>query len=86
MMGAQTTFKITEIPSDTKDNVRIFMASNLNGWKPDDSHFEFRKNEEGSYVLTIPSQSEKIEYKITQGNWDHSESDKDGNAVSNRIL
>ena len=86
MMSAQTTFKITEIPSDTKDNVRIFMASNLNGWKPDDSHFEFRKNEEGSYVLTIPSQSEKIEYKITQGNWDHSESDKDGNAVSNRIL
>lgn len=86
MTDAQITFKIKDIPANTKGNAKIFMASNINGWKPDDSQFEFKKNTDGFYSLTILSQTEKLEYKITQGSWDYSETDENGNGISNRIL
>ncbi len=86
IMNAQITFKITHIPQNTKQNSRFFLASNLNNWKADNSDFEFKKNSEGIYTLIIPSQTQKIEYKITRGSWDLSETDEKGNSISNRIL
>lgn len=86
MMNSQITFKITEIPSGTNENARIFLASNLNGWNPNDNQFEFKKNTEGFYTLKISPQTQKIEYKITTGSWDSTETDKNGNSTDNRIL
>ncbi|OAH72636.1 alpha-dextran endo-1,6-alpha-glucosidase [Chryseobacterium sp. FP211-J200] len=86
MMNSQTTFRITDIPSDNTKGLRIFMASNINDWKPNDERFEFKKNAEGFYSLTIPAQTGKIEYKITQGNWDIAETDENGNSIQNRVL
>ena len=83
---SQITFRITKLPATTDRNAKFYLASNLNGWKADDSQFEFKKNNEGFYMLTIPSQIEKIDYKITQGNWDFSETDENGNGIPNRIL
>ncbi len=85
-MDGQITFKIAHIPLDSKENVRIFLASNLNDWKSNDNSFEFKKNAEGFYVLTIPYQTQKIEYKVTLGSWDNAETDKNGNSIANRIL
>lgn len=67
IMNAQITFKITKLP-ENKENSRIFLASSLNNWNPGDQQFEFKKIN-GFYTLTIPNPSQKIEYKITQGNW-----------------
>ena len=85
-MQSQINFRITKLPAGTDKNVRLFLASNLNGWKADDPQFEFKKNAEDSYTLKIPFRVEKIEYKITQGNWDLSETDENGNGISNRVL
>lgn len=85
-MPSQTIFRITKLPSNTDKNAKIYLASNLNGWKADDSQFEFNKSADGFYTLKIPSQKEKIEYKITKGSWDFSETDENGNGISNRIL
>lgn len=86
MMNAQITFKITQIPQQSSPTSKVFLAANINGWKPNDERFEFRKNAEGLYTLTIPLQNDKVEYKITQGSWDNAESDRDGNGISNRII
>lgn len=86
MMSSQTTFRITDIPSDNTKGLRIFMASNINDWKPNDERFEFKKNADAFYTLTIPAYTGKIEYKITQGNWDIAETDENGNSIQNRVL
>lgn len=85
-MQSQITFRITKLPANTDKNETLFLASNLNGWKADDSQFKFNKNSDGFYTLKIPSQKEKVEYKVTQGSWDFSETDENGNVISNRIL
>lgn len=86
LMSSQITFKIIESPVENKKDQKIFLASNLNNWNPKDSQFEFKQNDQGFYILTIPSNTQKIEYKITQGSWDFAETDKDGNGIPNRIL
>ncbi|WDF46090.1 alpha/beta hydrolase-fold protein [Chryseobacterium sp. KACC 21268] len=86
LMSSQITFKIIESPVENKKDQKIFLASNLNNWNPNDSQFEFKQNDQGFYILTIPSNTQKIEYKITQGSWDFAETDKDGNGIPNRIL
>ena len=86
MMNSQITFKISTLPKNTDQNVKLYLASNLNNWKPNDHQFEFKKNTEGFYALIIPAQTQKIEYKITQGSWDTAETDENGNGISNRSL
>ena len=83
---SQINFRITKLPQNTEENAKLYLASNLNGWKADDSQFEFKKDNSGFYSLTIPNQIQKIEYKITKGSWDFSETDENGNGISNRIL
>lgn len=86
MMNAQITFRITQIPSSNSGNTRIFMASNINDWNPNHNQFEFKKNAEDFYSLTIPAQTGKVEYKITQGSWEVAETDENGNGIPNRVL
>lgn len=83
---SQINFRITKLPQNTEENAKLYLASNLNGWKADDSQFEFKKDNSGFYSLTIPNQIQKIEYKITKGSWDFSETDENGNGIPNRIL
>jgi len=73
ILDAQITFKIIDLPEDTTQNPKLFLASDLNNWNPNESQFEFKKDSEGSFRLTIPTPSQKIEYKITQGNWETAE-------------
>jgi len=85
-MNSQITFRITKLPANTEKDAKLFLAGSLNGWKADDNAFEFRKNNEVLYTLTIPAQESKIEYKITKGSWDFAETDENGKTISNRTL
>jgi len=71
--NAQITFKIVELPENTVENPKFFLASNLNNWSANDKNFQFKKDSDSVFTLTIPTPSQKIEYKITQGNWETSE-------------
>ncbi len=73
IVNAQITFRIITLPGNTNQKSRIFLASDLNNWSPNDHLFEFKKDADGNFQLTIPTLSQKIEYKITQGNWETSE-------------
>lgn len=83
---SQITFRITKLPENTEENSKLYLASNINGWKADDSQFEFKKNSDGFFLLTIQNKTSKIEYKITKGSWDFAEVDENGNGIPNRIL
>lgn len=85
-MQSQITFRITKLPANTEETAKLYLASNINGWKADDSQFEFKKNAEGFFTLQIPNQTEKIEFKIAKGSWDFTESDENGNELANRVL
>ncbi|PZU83868.1 MAG: alpha-dextran endo-1,6-alpha-glucosidase [Chryseobacterium sp.] len=82
----QITFRIVKLPVNTQKNAELFLASGINGWKPNDSQFKFEKKTDGFYSLTIPEQNNPFEYKITLGNWDFSETDENGNPISNYVF
>lgn len=63
-----------------------FFASNLNGWSPSSSNYQFKK-EKGFWELQIELPDvELIEYKITRGSWDRVETDSKGIDINNRVI
>ena len=85
-MIGQVKISITSLPANTEKDSKIFMASSLNNWNPNDPNFELKKDNSGNYSISLPEGSGKVEYKFTQGSWETSEADSDGNSVSNRNL
>lgn len=83
---SQVLLKISSIPSDTPGNARIFLASSLNRWNPNDPKFELKKDSVGNYSVEIPENSGKVEYKFTRGSWETAEGDENGNGRENRIF
>ncbi len=74
------------IPNDTS-NSKYFFASNLNGWNPADTNFEFHKISANGFVLNLPiNNAELIQFKITKGSWDAVESTVSGEDISNRVI
>lgn len=81
---SQVTFKIVDLPTDTPRDAKIFMASSLNNWNPGDEHFQFEKDETGTYFLFLKDVKIDFEYKLTQGSWEKAEGDINGNGLQNR--
>ncbi|MDQ0232256.1 carbohydrate binding domain-containing protein [Metabacillus malikii] len=82
----KVTFNVT-VPTQTLTTDKIYMTSTLNGWKPDDSDYELKKNANGSYSISlqVPANTQ-IEYKFTLGSWATVEKDQWGNDISNRTF
>ena len=83
---AQVKIVITSLPENTHLDTKIFMASSLNNWNPNDPEFELKKDKNGNYSIEIPEKSGKIEYKFTQGNWETAEADGKGNSIENKVF
>ncbi len=78
------TFIIDQLPKGTPENARIYMASSVNGWNPNSAKFRFKKNNEGTYYLTLKDAWRFLEYKLTLGRWKKQELDKYGQPIPNR--
>lgn len=64
-----------------------FFASNLNGWNPGLSDFQFKKNGGDEWLLKLPATTaELIQFKITRGTWDSVESTLSGDDIGNRVI
>lgn len=64
-----------------------FFASNLNGWNPGLSDFQFKKNGGNEWLLKLPpTTAELIQFKITRGSWDSVESTLSGDDIGNRVI
>lgn len=85
ILNAQVKLVVTT-PENTPEDARIFMASSLNGWNPQDPAFELKKSKNGTYELEIPEQAGKAEYKFTSGSWETAEGSTEGKGIENRTF
>ena len=79
-------FIISSSPSGNFADSNLFMAGSFNGWNPYDSHYQFEKNQNGIYILTITLNAGRYEFKITRGGWNKVECKKDGADIQNRVV
>ena len=80
------TIILDSVPKDTPEDEVIALAGNFNAWNPDQNAVLRKDSSSGKYSLTIdrmPGVSE-LEFKVTRGNLQTSESDEFGNNVANR--
>lgn len=77
---------INSVPENTHQDDKIYLASNLNDWNPEDENMVFQAQEDGKYRIIIPYQGNSMSYKITRGGWSHVEKDEDGEEIGNRVL
>lgn len=85
ILNAQVKLVVTT-PENTPEDARVFMASSLNGWNPQDPAFELKKSKTGTYELEIPEQAGKAEYKFTSGSWETAEGNTEGKGIENRTF
>jgi alpha-glucosidase len=81
---SQVVFIIDSVPQSTKSEDTIFLASELNGWMPNDKSMAFDKVD-GKYILTLNANPDTFEYKVSKGSWKMVEVDEKGNDIRNRI-
>lgn len=81
---SQITFVIKNIPSNTPENAKIYLAGNINNWNAGDSNYVLTKNENGAYSITIAEKSTPIEFKFTRGDWASGEGNASGGFLPNR--
>ena len=78
-------FIISNIPKNTPAFENLFLACNLNSWNTYDKNYQFQRNKNGQLFYPVPRKKNLLEYKITRGDWDSQEVDKNGYDISNRI-
>lgn len=67
-------------------NDSIFLAGDFNGWHTADTAFAFKKNRKGIYVLKTKLSPGQHAFKVVRGSWQTVETDREGQAINNRIL
>lgn len=82
----KVTIILDEIPDKTPDDADIYLTGTFNGWYPKDPKYRFNKNEQGKYQIILPRKSDRIEFKITRGDWSKEEVDMLGYKMSNRTF
>lgn len=85
-LWAQITLVVKNIPSNTPENAKIYLAGNLNSWNPGDINYVLQAQEDKSYTITIPERSSAIEFKFTRGSWPTAEGNASGSFLPNRTL
>ncbi|MFA5417474.1 MAG: glycogen-binding domain-containing protein [Bacteroidales bacterium] len=82
----RVTLLITHLPKNTPPEEPIFLASNLNSWAPGDKNYEFQRNKNGELFYSLPQKDFKLDFKITRGDWNSVEVDKNGYDINNRRI
>ena len=76
---------ITDLPSNTPHDARLFVAGTFNGWTTDDPRYELQKLENGHYTVRLYAPSDTIYYKITRGSFSSVEGRANGLVRGNRM-
>ena len=83
----QVVIIIEDIPSNTPENAKLFLASNLNYWDPGDPNFQFKKDEiKGFYYYKLPQGYGDVDLLFTRGDWTTVEADICGNGLEKRVF
>jgi predicted alpha/beta superfamily hydrolase len=79
----KVTLKL-HLPTSNTSTI-FFVASNKNGWNPQDRSWQFQKDINQDYILERTIPNGLLECKITKGAWDLVEMDATGKDVENRV-
>lgn len=85
-LQSQVCIIISSLPQDTDPKASFYLASSLNNWNAKDEEYQFKINGVGKPELCLQNINEIVEFKITQGNWELSEADREGNKIANHKL
>jgi hypothetical protein len=78
---------IESLPENTPENAVFFFASGINDWDPGSRYWMFTRGTDGKYYLEVPRPgNERLEYKITRGDWNKVECSSDGEQIDNRVF
>jgi predicted alpha/beta superfamily hydrolase len=81
------TLVVNQLPS-THQNDPIFLTGNFNNWNPGEAAMQLIKNTQGHYSIKVALKdvpSDRLEFKLTRGNWLTSESSKEGRLLVPRV-
>jgi predicted alpha/beta superfamily hydrolase len=81
---AQTQLIVSDLPLNTPDSARLYVAGNFNNWQPQDEKYRLQKQSNGSFSVNLPNSDQNYEFKFTQGSWQTVETDEQGNDMANR--
>ncbi len=81
------TCKFILVDTVSNDTVGYYMASNVNGWNPEDENFKFKKDKDGTnYLICYFEKRTMLEFKFTRGSWERVECSKSGLDIENRKI
>jgi len=80
------TIHLSNVPSNTPDNAKLYVAGSFNGWNFTDPDYELTKLDDGTYQAVIIAGLKSFEYKISRGSQGTVEGRWDGGVRSNRIF
>ncbi len=75
----RVTLVIQSVPGNTPYNDALFLGGDINGWSCNNVRYRFIKMENGQYILTVPRNGDKMDFKITRGTWETVEMNEKGN-------
>ncbi len=81
-----TRIIVKKIPKRTSIKDDIFITGQFNGWNPGDINYRLDNNENGEYVIKMPSRWLKQGFKFTRGNWRKVEADEFNDFIEDRVL
>lgn len=86
VLYAQITIVVKNIPANTPEGSKIYLAGNLNNWNPSDSNYILQSDGSNNYSIVIPERTSSIEFKFTRGSWSTAEGNNSGSFLPNRTL
>lgn len=83
---SQVHIILEEIPDNTPKDAKIYLASSINQWKPNDVNYIFKKQSNNLYSLTLNEVKLPIEFKLTLGSWHTVEMNAEYEDIPNREI
>jgi hypothetical protein len=78
---------IDSYPENTPENAVFYFTSDINGWDPGSRYWMFTEGSDGKHYLEVPRPgNDRLEYKITRGDWRNVECSDDGEEIDNRVF
>lgn len=79
-------FVVTDVPANTPQDATLYIAGTFNKWNAGDARYKLRRQQDGTYRVTVYSDAPVLTYKFTRGSWDAVEGRESGKARPNRIV
>lgn len=76
---SRVTMVIKSVPANTPAKDALYLGGDNNAWSCNNERYRFTKMPDGRYVLTVPRNGDKLNFKITRGTWETVEMNEAGN-------